>query len=344
MLSDLVLPMPFDAHVHVRRGEMLPKVLKYTAKQFGTALIMPNTEPGIFSGVDVEAYRSEITGALGGESFKPLMTIKLRNDTTVQMLDDAHQAGAIAAKLYPRGVTTNSDDGVDLDRLEDLYPVFEMMRRRKMLLLLHGEHPNAYFTDAEYKFLDVLRAIHFKFPRLHIVLEHVSTWAGVRAVKKLGPTVAATITVHHMLLTGNDVAKGKFRPHYYCLPMAKRPEDRSSVLQAALSGDPKFFLGTDSAPHLIAKKECAECCGGIFTAPYALDYVATIFEKHGALDRMANFVAGFGYNHYETPRLPGTVRLVSEEWEPDDEYDGVKAFKYKAMLPLRYRFAGKQLD
>jgi dihydroorotase len=342
MLNELILPMPFDAHVHVRRGEMLKRVLKYTARQFGTGLLMPNTDPGIFLGKDVTEYHKEVLSNLRGERFHPLISIKLRNETTTRDIDDAHQAGAIAAKLYPRGVTNNSDDGVDLEHIHELFPVFEKLRRHKMLLLLHGEHPKSYFEDAEDDFLEILEEIHAKFPRLHIVLEHISTAEAVHAIRQMGPTVAATITIHHMLLTGNDVVKGKLRPHNYCLPMAKRPLDRRTVLHAALSGSPKFFLGTDSAPHLIAKKECDEGCGGIFTAPCALEYLATIFESQGALQMLPDFVGKFGYEHYEIPRPVSTVKLVREEWIPEDEYDGVKAFKHPDVLPLRWRFAGKQ--
>ncbi len=340
MNSTLVLPMPFDAHVHVRRGPMMSKVLKYTARQFGVGLLMPNTEPGIFSASDVEAYRSEVLSELNGEPFEPLMSIKLLDTTTPAMIFEAHRVGAVAAKLYPRGVTTNSADGVE--NITGLDPVFRALRKCGMLLLIHGEHALAYYPEAEEQFLPIVETIHKAYPQLRTVLEHVSTEAGVNLVRRLGPRVGATITIHHMVLTGNDVAKGKFRPHYYCLPIAKRISDREAVLAAALSGNPKFFLGTDSAPHLVGKKECTECCGGIFTAPYALEYLATIFANNARLDMLPNFAARFGCQHYGIAQPSGGVELVREDWWPEeDELEGVKVFKHPAIQPLQFKFVRK---
>lgn len=338
MKSELLIQTPGDYHVHVRRGPMMKAVLPYTVRQFGRALLMPNTLPkGIFTAHDVAAYRSEVLSEVDDLAFEPLMSIKLCDDTTPQMVADAYAEGAVAAKIYPRGVTTNSDDGVE--NVMGLRRVFGAIQELGMLLLLHGEHPQAYYADAETRFLPILRQIHAEFPNLRIVLEHVSTKAAVRNVLSLGPNVAATITIHHMLLTGDDVVKGKMRAHNYCLPIAKRPEDRDAVLAAALSGDPKFFLGTDSAPHPVDRKECAECSGGIFTAPCALEYLATIFEQHGCLDKLENFCSTFGAQHYGLPVCQGKIRLVREEWEIEDQYAGVKSFRHFKTLP--WKFAGK---
>ncbi len=342
-MDELLIRTPDDMHVHLRRGGLLREVLPFTARQFGRALVMPNTKPqGIFTAADATDYRQEIESVVAVEGisgFTPLMSLKLTDETTVKMIRAAKVAGVVAGKVYPVGVTTHSTDGVRDVRNLVKSGVLEAMEEHGMLLLLHGEHPKSYHEDAEAEFLPLLIELNFLLPKLRIVLEHVSTAAAVQAVADLGPNVGATVTIHHMLITGDDVVKGTLRPHLYCLPMAKRPTDRDSVLAAALSGNPKFFLGTDSAPHLVVGKEGEECFGGIFTAPLALPLLAKIFEEHGALEKLENFCSVFGARFYGLPLNEGQVRLVREPWQVEPLYGGVKPFLRGQTLP--WKFTGK---
>lgn len=343
-MDELIIRTPDDMHVHLRRGELLWDVLPFTARQFGRALVMPNTKPqGIFTAEHAVEYREEIQSVLDAErdsGFMPLMSIKLTDETTPAMILAAKAAGVVAGKVYPVGVTTHSADGVrDLKSLWNS-GALGAMQDCGMLLLLHGEHPTAYHQDAEAEFLPILRETHARFPKLRIVLEHVSTAAAIQAVQELGPTVAATITIHHMMINGDDVVKGTLRPHLYCLPMAKRESDRQAVLQAALSGNPKFFLGTDSAPHRIASKEGEECYGGIFTAPVALPLLAQVFEDNHSLHALGCFCSVFGAQFYGLPLNEGVVRLARRSWPVEPVYGGVKPF-YRGQS-LRWSFVGKE--
>jgi dihydroorotase len=241
----------------------------------------------------------------------------------------------VAGKLYPEGVTTNSSDGVrDVLALAD---VFAAMSDAGMVLCLHGESPDAFCLDREESFLaEVLPALAQSFPELRIVLEHVSTAAAVDWVRRWeGGNVAATVTVHHLVLTLDDVVGGLLAPHHFCKPVAKRPADRSAIVAAAVGGDPRFFLGTDSAPHVRAAKESAHGCAGVFTAPVALPVLATVFESEDALDALDGFCSGHGAAFYGLAPNPGTVRLVREPWTVPAEIDGIVPFRAGTTLPWR---------
>jgi dihydroorotase len=307
---------PDDFHVHVRRGEMLLSVLPESARHFSRALIMPNTDPPILRAHDVVRYRRDIQAV--GTGIEPLMTIKLVPGTTAKDVIEARQVGAIAGKLYPDGVTTGSEGGVRDFRA--MYPVFEAMERVGMVLCLHGEHPDAFCLDREVAFLAELDAIAGTFPRLKIVLEHVSTAAAVRAVERLPGNVAATVTVHHLYLTLDDVIGGLLRPHFFCKPVAKRPEDREALIRAATGGNPKFFLGTDSAPHSRGKKECDGGCSGVFTAPVAMSALAAKFEERDALEKLEDFTSRFGAEFYGLPLNEGKLLLEKTPWRVPYDY------------------------
>lgn len=325
---------PLDAHCHLRDGKMLGLVVHYTAQQFPRAVVMPNTNPPILTGEDVWRYRREIKNCYA--EFEPLMTFQITDKTTPEIVAVTKNAGAIAGKVYPQGVTTNSHNGVtDFDALA---PVLQEMQRQNMLLLLHGEDPDpkTFCLDREKEFLLTLHDLAEGFPELKIVLEHITTAGAVDAVMNY-PNVAATITAHHLVLTLNDVVGGLISPHNFCKPLAKRPEDRKALLNAATSGNPKFFGGTDSAPHLKSNKECSHGCAGCFTAPVALQLYAQVFEEQNALDRLEGFASKFGANFYGLPQSQKTIELIKEDWEVPPECCGIVPFM--ACKVLRWRVA-----
>lgn len=301
-MTTLRIWQPDDFHVHLRQGELLDHVLAPTALIYGRALVMPNLTPPILTGADALAYRHRIQDgatALGATTFEPLMTIKLVGTTTPRTITEAKNAGVIAGKVYPEGVTTNSEDGVK--NMTSLWPAFAQMETEGMVLCLHGETPGVFCMDRESHFLDTLDELANVFPKLRIVLEHVTTEDAVMMVEELPDTVAATITVHHLLLTLDDVVGDKLRPHHFCKPIAKREQDRRRLVVAATSGSPKFFLGTDSAPHLRDTKECASGCAGIYTSPVAMEVLAELFEREGRLERLEAFTSAFGARFYGLP-------------------------------------------
>lgn len=315
-MQELTIIRPDDFHVHLRDVHYdLKDVLPYTAAVFGRALAMPNLKAPVLTGADAAFYKEAIVRQAredGHKHFTPLMTIQIVDATTPETIRAAHQAGVIAGKLYPAGVTTNSANGVQ--HLDALTPVFEEMQRLGMVLCLHGETPGAFSLDREDAFLATLVGLSYRFSGLRIVLEHLSTASAVRCVKMLSDKVAATITAHHLLLTLDDVIGDKLRPDHFCKPIPKRPEDRQALIDAAVSDDPKFFFGSDSAPHSKYSKYCAEGCAGVFTAPVALPLLAQIFERHEALGRLENFVSMHGACFYGLPLNDGFVRLVKQPW------------------------------
>lgn len=314
--------VPDDFHVHLRSGQMLTDVLPFTTRQFARALVMPNVPP-ILNAADVTRYRQEIC-ALAPGSFQPLMAFKITPNTTTETIFDAHAAGAIAGKVYPLDITTGSEDGCA--EIRDLFPCFDLLDQLGMVLSLHGEVPGVDDIDAETEFLPTLREIASAFPRLRIVLEHITTAEAVRVVESLPYTVAATITVHHLYLTMNDVHHGKLHPHNFCMPTAKRKRDRDALRAAATGGNPKFFLGTDTAPHEVNKKECADGCAGVFSAPVAIPLLVQLFDEMGVLDRRWEFASGFGARHYGLPLNDGTIELVAEPWVIQERYGIVVPF------------------
>jgi dihydroorotase len=321
-----------DLHLHLRSGAMLRAVLPHTARQFKRAVIMPNAKlknrdyTGIFDERDMEEYREEILSVADGYDFEPLMTIQVTERTTPQIILKTKAAGSIAGKVYPRGMTTNSENGVL--NYPDIFPALGAMEECGMLALFHGESPdpNVFCLDREVEFLKTLKMIASTFPRLRIVLEHVTTAAAVECVAELGDNVAATITVHHLFLTLDDVIGGRLEPHNFCKPVAKRPEDRAALIAATTSGNPKFFLGTDSAPHLKRDKECASGCAGNYTAPVATPLLVQRFLEVDAPGKLENFYSGFGADHYGLPRNRERITLVREKWTVQPEYDGVVPF------------------
>ncbi len=318
------LPRPDDFHVHVRQGPALVHYVHDLATVFGRGLIMPNTLPPILNAVDVSRYRAEILAAaqVVNPHFEALMTFKITTLAALggaveEALADLKAAGAVAGKLYPAGVTTNSADGVK--DLGELYPLFAAMEKRGLVLCLHGEDPDAFCLDRETAFLPKLGAVVAAFPRLKIVLEHVSTAQAVEWVLAQGPLVAATVTVQHLLFTLDDLLGGHLQPHLFCKPLIKRPEDRAALQAVVLSGSPRFFFGSDSAPHARAAKECDCGSAGCYSAPVALPALASFFEAAGELKGLADFVAGFGADFYGLPRLAGglggKISLVKESWK-----------------------------
>ncbi|MGQ0589652.1 MAG: dihydroorotase [Sphingosinicella sp.] len=308
----LVIRRPDDWHVHLRDGPMLGAVAPYTARQFARAIVMPNLVPPVTTAAAAEAYRNRILAALPeGHGFTPLMTCYLTDEADPAELARGFEAGAwMAAKLYPANATTNSAQGVtDIAKLR---PALEAMQRIGMPLLVHGEvtDPEVDVFDREAVFIErVLAGVIRDFPALKIVFEHITSAEAVAFVEARGPNLAATVTPHHLHINRNAIFAGGLRPHAYCLPVAKRERHRLAVRRAATSGSPKFFLGTDSAPHPTSAKESACGCAGIFNAPFALESYAAVFEAEGALDRFEAFASEHGPRFYGLPLNEGTVTL-----------------------------------
>ncbi|MDD3528920.1 MAG: dihydroorotase [Gallionellaceae bacterium] len=334
MTDKLTLTLPDDWHLHLRDGEALAAVLPDTARRFGRAVVMPNLKPPVRTVAEAAAYRDRIlTARPAGSAFEPLMTLYLTDNTTAAEIAHAKTSGFVhAVKYYPAGATTNSDFGVSA--VEKAYPAIEAMAAQGLPLLVHGEatDPEVDVFDREAVFIDrVLTPLLARFPRLKLVLEHTTTRQGVEFVRGAGANVAATLTAHHLLYNRNAMFRGGIRPHYYCLPVLKREEHRRALVEAAISGSPKFFLGTDSAPHAQAAKECACGCAGIYTAHAALELYAEAFEAAGALDRLEGFASHYGADFYGLPRNAGKITLVKAPWEvPVDLGYGVGR-----LVPLR---------
>lgn len=307
----LTLTRPDDFHLHLRDGAMLAGVAPESARDFARAIIMPNLVPPVVTGAEAAAYRERIRAALPGADFTPLMTLYLTEATDPADVIAAHRAGIIAAvKLYPAGATTNSASGVrDFARVA---PVFEAMAEAGVPLLVHGEvtDPAIDIFDREAVFIDrVLEPIRRSHPALRVVMEHVTTREAVEYVRSAPAGLGATITTHHLILNRNHLLVGGMRPHYYCLPVAKRELHRQALVEAATSGDARFFLGTDSAPHSDERKECECCAAGCFTATNTLPILAQVFEHAHALDRLEAFVARHGADFYGLAHNRGTVTL-----------------------------------
>ena len=308
----LAIRRPDDWHVHLRDGDMLEAVAGYTARQFARAIVMPNLLPPVTGVAAAEAYRTRILAALpAGSDFMPLMTCYLVDHAVAAEIVRGFEMGVwAAAKLYPANATTNAAHGVT--DVATLRPALAAMERIGMPLLVHGEvtDPDVDIFDREAVFIErVLIGLTRDFPALKIVFEHITTAEAVAFVEGAGPTVAATVTPHHLILNRNAIFDGGLRPHSYCLPVAKRERHRLAVRRAATSGSAKFFLGTDSAPHAAEKKEAACGCAGIFNAPFALEAYAAAFEEEGALDRLEAFASENGPNFYGLPLNEGQVML-----------------------------------
>lgn len=322
-MQNLTITRPDDWHVHVRSGSLLKTVIGFTARQFGRAIIMPNLKPPVTSVAEAQQYRSEILRALPDDTpFAPLMTLYLTSATTPEVVKQASANPHIVAfKFYPAGATTNSDAGVA--QLQAIYPVLEAMQVHDMPLLVHGEvtDPECDIFDREQVFIDRhLTAIVKQFPALRIVLEHATTADAIQFVQESSANIAATLTPQHLLYNRNALLVGGVKPHYYCLPVLKREEHRLALVKAATSGSPKFFLGTDSAPHLTTLKEHACGCAGCFSSPAALELYAEAFEAANALDKLEGFASFYGADFYRLPRNTGTVTLTKSPWTIPEHY------------------------
>ncbi len=318
-LQSLTIRRPDDWHVHLRDGEMLKLVAPFTARQFARAIVMPNLMQPITTAAAAEAYRERIVEATGPE-FAPLMTCYLTDESDAQEIASGFEGRVwVAAKLYPANATTNSAFGVT--DVRNIYPALEKMQAIGMVLCVHGEvtDPDVDMFDREAVFIDrVLDPLCRDFPELKIVLEHITTAEAADFVGTAGPNVAATVTPHHLMINRNAMFERGLRPHAYCLPVAKREEHRRAVRRAATSGSPKFFLGTDSAPHARRAKESGCGCAGIFNAPVALEAYAAVFEEESALDRLEAFASEHGPNFYGLPLNDGKVTLERNATEVPD--------------------------
>ena len=333
MTSEITLTRPDDWHLHVRDGAAQHTVVPHTAAQFGRAIIMPNLKPPVTTAAQAVAYRDRIRAAVpAGVEFEPLMTLYLTDKLPPDEIRRAKEAGVVAVKLYPAGATTNSDAGVT--DIRKTTATLEAMQREGILLLVHGEvtSPDVDLFDREAVFIEQqLIPLRRDFPGLKIVMEHITTKEAAQYVASEDTLLGATITAHHLLYNRNAIFTGGIRPHYYCLPVLKRETHRVALVQAATSGNPKFFLGTDSAPHPAHLKEHATGCAGCYTAHAAIEMYAEAFEAAGALDRLEGFASFFGADFYGLPRNTGTITLRKESWTPPESV----AFGDAALKPLR---------
>ena len=319
----LTLRRPDDWHLHLRDGPQLAAVVPFTARQFGRALVMPNLQPPMTTTDSLAAYRARVVAAIpAGLSFEPQMTLYLTDSTSPDEIRKAKASGFIVgAKLYPAGATTHSDAGVT--SIEEVWPALEAMAEHGLVLQVHGEvtASDVDVFDREHVFIDrVLSRIVERVPRLKVVFEHITTRIAAEFVQSARAGVAATITPQHLLLNRNALFEGGIRPHHYCLPVLKRERDRETLLAAATNDDPRFFLGTDSAPHARHTKETACGCAGIFSAHAALELYAEAFESTGRLDRLEAFASERGADFYGVPRNAGTITLRKESWNVPDSY------------------------
>ena len=342
-LTSRTMVRPDDWHLHLRDGAALASVLPHTARQFARAIVMPNLKPPVTTTGAAREYRERLLSALvnavhsgllpQGTDFAPLMTLYLTDNTSAREIARAKESGIVhAMKYYPAGATTNSDAGIT--RLERVYPALEAMEKHAVPLLVHGEvtDPEVDVFDREAVFIDtVLAQILRRFQGLRVVFEHITTRDAAQFVQEAGANVAATITAHHLLYNRNAIFQGGIRPHYYCLPVLKRQEHRAALVAAATGGDPKFFLGTDSAPHARGTKEASCGCAGIYTAHAALELYAEAFEAAGALDRLEAFAAFHGADFYRLARNTARVVLQRTSWTVPEAYP----FAGESIVPLR---------
>jgi dihydroorotase len=337
-MDRLTLKRPDDFHLHLRDGAAMASVVADSARQFGRAIIMPNLKPPVRTTAQALDYRERILaalpeGAAGASSFEPLMTLYLTDDTPPEEIMRARLSGRVhGVKLYPAGATTHSDAGVT--RISRCFHTLEKMEELGMPLLVHGEStdPSIDVFDREQVFIEeILGPALERFSGLKVVLEHITTREAAQFVEVTGANVAATITAHHLLMNRNALFMGGIRPHHYCLPVLKRESHREALVEAATSGNPKFFLGTDSAPHALHTKEAACGCAGIYTAHAAIELYAAAFEEAGALDKLEGFASLFGAQFYGLPASRDTITLERSEWRVPERLQ----FGSDELVPLR---------
>lgn len=334
MTQTLTITRPDDWHLHLRDGDALKAVLPDTAKQFARAIVMPNLRPPVTTTALAQEYRTRILAALpSGLNFEPLMTLYLTDNTTDDEIKRAKQSGIVhGVKLYPAGATTNSDSGVT--SLDKCAAALEAMQEVSMPLLTHGEVTDSDVDvfDREKVFIERhMQPLLKRYPNLKVVFEHITTQDAAEFVAQAPSNVAATITAHHLLMNRNDMFKGGIQPHHYCLPVLKRETHRLALVKAAVSGNPKFFLGTDSAPHAKHTKEAACGCAGMYTAHTAMELYAEAFEAANALDKLEGFASFYGADFYGLPRNAEKISLVKESWTVPTSLP----FGDDALVPLR---------
>ncbi|MEM8593434.1 MAG: dihydroorotase [Pseudomonadota bacterium] len=334
MTDTLTITQPDDWHIHLRDSDALPLTVADVSRQFARAIVMPNLTPPVITTEAAHAYRERILSQIpDGQQFDPLMTLYLTDRISTDELTRAKESGIVyGVKLYPAGATTNSQDGVQ--NLSGIFPLLAHMERINLPLLIHGEvaNPDHDIFDREHLFLEQhLREITQTFPNLRVVLEHITTQEAVEFVQQASSKVAATITAHHLLYNRNHMLNGGIRPHYYCLPILKRSSHQTALINAATSGNPKFFLGTDSAPHAQHKKETDCGCAGCYTAYAAIEMYAEVFEAAGALDKLEGFASHFGADFYQLPRNSSTITLKRTTWTAPASL----ALGNDTLIPLR---------
>lgn len=323
----ITIDSPLDMHLHLREGAMLERVAPLTASDFAGAIIMPNLVPPVDHLTRLQAYREAIVAATGSEVFDPLMMLFFRNYSEAELLEAREHMFGI--KLYPAGATTNSEAGVK--ELSDAESTFALMEAMGIPLMIHGE-THGFVMDREAEFLTTYAYLAEKYPNLKITMEHITTAAAVELLDRY-ENLYATVTLHHLMITLDDVAGGLLSPHLFCKPIAKRPEDREALLAAALRAHPKLMFGSDSAPHPVSKKECCGCAAGLFTAPVCLPVLAELFEQHGALDNLQNFVSGNAQRiHGYTPPKK-LVTLEKSEMQMPESYGDVVPYRAGEVLP-----------
>ena len=326
-MKKITLTSPFDMHLHLRDNDMLKLVAPLTSKTFSGAIIMPNLVPVVDTKEAVIAYRDRIVSAIDeNHNFKPFMTLFFK-PYTKEFLEDVKDE-ITAIKLYPAGITTNSEDGIKSIDTQAMAPTLNAMAELNIPLCVHGE-TNGFVMDREKEFMSIYEALATAFPKLTIIMEHITTKEAVDMLDKFD-NLYATITLHHLIITLDDVAGGMLQPHLFCKPIAKRPEDRDALLNAALEGHPKVMFGSDSAPHPKHAKESCGCAAGVFTAPIAIQVLVDLFEKNGKLDNLQKFLSDNACEIYNMEPSTKTVTLVKENFEVPSVYE----FKKETVVPM----------
>ena len=326
----ITINSPLDMHLHLRDDDMLNIVAPLSSQDFAGAVVMPNLVPPVTTIEDVKAYRDRIEKAIGNDDFEPFMTLFFKKEYDYNFLKEAKKS-IKSIKLYPAGITTNSEGGVSQIDTDELKETLNAMSELQIPLCIHGES-NGFVMDREKEFVPVYESLAKAFPNLKIIMEHITTKDSVDALKKYD-NLYATITLHHLLITLDDVAGGLLQPHLFCKPIAKRPEDREALLNIALSGDKKVMFGSDSAPHPKSSKEAPGCAAGVFTAPVILPKLVELFDSHGKLDNLQAFISDNAREIYNLTPIKKDITLKKEQWEVPSDYDGV--------VPM---FAGEKLE
>ena len=334
MEKTFILNEPLDMHLHLRDGDMLRLVAPLTSNSFSGALVMPNLVPPVTTKDVLLSYKKRVIEACKGDDFTPYMTLFFQNNYSFEFLEDIKDE-IIGIKLYPAGITTNSETGVSSMDIEVLRPTLENMSRLGIPLCIHGE-TNGFVMDREKEFMPIYESLAIAFPNLKIVMEHITTKDAVELLDKYS-NLYATVTLHHLLITLDDVAGGMLDPHLFCKPIAKRPEDRNALLNAALKAHPKLMFGSDSAPHPKHKKECCGCAAGVFTSPIALQVLVELFEKHDSLENLNDFVSNNAKKIYGLNLEPKTINLVKKDFIVPAIYE----YKDEKVVPM---YAGKTIS